>query len=163
MVLASLILPLITPEQSGYQRLVGEYRGPMVFYDLTEKANKSFEIDLKITADPEATTWTIKYRFAPPRYQLEFHTGATDPTATQWIEQSLKEKFSFKLTNWRDFAEKKSDWFEIERPMISERGAHNFRRRFTVKPNGDLWSEKWIQFKGQDWEFSHRMELKKIR
>ena len=162
MILGALILSTVTSEPAGYERLTGEYRGPMFFYDLTEKANKSFDIDLKIIGDPQSSTWTVKYHFARPRYQLEFHTGTADSTGTQWIEQSSKEKISFKLTNWKDFSENKSTWFEIERPMISERGAHNFRRRFTIKDNGDLWSEKWIQFKGKEWEFSHRMELKRI-
>ena len=163
MILASLILWVVTPEPTGYDRLAGEYRGPMYFYDLTEKANKSFEIDLKIIGDSEGSTWTVKYRYAPPQYQLEFHTGTAITGETQWLELGLKEKNSFKLSNWRDFSQNKSNWFEIERPMISDRGVHIFRRRFTIKENGDLWSEKWIQFKGKDWEFSHRMELQKIR
>ncbi len=163
MILASLIIAPLRTDVTGYQRLVGEYRGPMYFYDLTEKANKSFPIDLRILADSQGTSWTFKYRFAPPRYQLEFHSGTVSSMGSQWVEESLSDKFSFKLSNWNEFAENRTDWFEIERPMISERGAHNFRRRFTIKPNGDLWSEKWIQFKGKDWEFSHRMELKKFR
>jgi hypothetical protein len=163
MIFASLLLASTLISTNGYERLVGEYRGPMFFYDLTEKANKSFDIDLRVLGDVQGSAWTVKYRYAPPRYQLEFLTGTADSSGTQWIEQGLKEKLVFKLKNWREFCENASNWFEIERPMINQQGVHEFRRRFTVKPNGDLWSEKWIQFKGKDWEFSHRMELKKTR
>jgi hypothetical protein len=135
----------------------------MYFYDTSEKANKSFQIDLRINGDSDGTTWTIKYRFAPPRYQLEFYTGLVSSNELTWTERSLQEKIQFKLTNWKEFSEKSADWFEIERVMINSSGVQNFRRRFTIKPNGDLWSEKWIQPKDKEWEFSHRMELKKIR
>jgi hypothetical protein len=117
----------------GYQRLVGEYRGPMFFHDQGDGKEKQFTIDMRIVADSDGSTW-----------------------------KGLNEKLSFKLTGWNDFCQKKTDWFEIERTMINSFGVQQFRRRFTIKPNGDLWSEKWVKPKDKEWEFSHRMELKRM-
>jgi hypothetical protein len=146
-----------------YLRLAGEYRGPMFFHDLGDNKDKQFDIDTRIVADETGTTWTTKYRFAPPRYGLEFLLGSASADGKQWTEQTLDEKLVFKLTNWAEFASGKADWFEIEKPMIRSNGIFDFRRRYTIKPNGDLWSEKWIRQQGKEWEFSHRMELKRIR
>jgi hypothetical protein len=146
----------------GYQRLAGEYRGPMFFHDQGDGKEKQFTIDMRIVADSDGSTWTTKYRYAPPRYQLEFNIGYVSADGAEWNEKGLNEKLSFKLTGWNDFCQKKTDWFEIERTMINSFGVQQFRRRFTIKPNGDLWSEKWVKPKDKEWEFSHRMELKRM-
>ena len=161
MILQLLLASQFKNDAVGYQRLVGEFSGPMYFYDRMEKSKRSFQIDLKIFADEHGSTWTVKYRYMPPNYQLEFYTGTIDLSGNQWTERGLEMNIDFQASNWKEFTLGRANWFEIERTMPSKEGPYNFRRRFTIKANGDFWSEKWIRFPGKEWEFSHRMELKK--
>jgi hypothetical protein len=158
-----MILTLLIQAYSPYERLAGHYVGPMYFYDTFEKKDKQFEIDLNIDMDRDGKgmTWRVKYRYAPPRYQLEVQTAVPSLDGTVYTEQSPSEKAVFKLTNWKEFETGASTWYEIERKVLNDKGVYDFRRRFTLK-NGGIWSEKSIRFPGKDWEFSHRMELRKI-
>lgn len=157
-----ILLPLLL--DGPYDRLAGHYRGPMYFHDLSDNKDKSFEIDLKIAkdADESSVSWNWKYRFAPPRYSLEIYTAQAIQDGTLWESRKPDETLKFNLSNWKEFAAGTSDWFGINRFYLSLQGPSDYRQRFTLKQGG-LWSEKWIRLQGKEWEFSHRMELKRIK
>ena len=49
----------------------------------------------------------------------------------------------------------------MERTQLTSNFVGLFRRRWTLAPNGDLISEKWLKPNGKEWEVSHRMVLKR--
>jgi hypothetical protein len=161
MFVSALLLNLTIPV--GHTRLAGEYAGPMKFYDLFQKKDKEFEIFVRIlpSADGTSSTWTTKYRYNPPEYQLEFNIQSASEDGNKWTEQSLNEKQQYTLSGWDDFNAGKTNWFQIEAAKIADKEIVQFRRRWTLNSEM-LISEKWLKFKGKDWEFSHKMELKKI-
>lgn len=131
--------------------------GTMFYHDLFQ--NKDLEMPIQVRFDDGV--YDTKYRFAPPKYQWAVDAIEVDEGGTQWIERNLQEKFIFKLTNWKEFQSGNSNWFEIERPQLTENFVGLFRRRWTLAANGELISEKWLKPQGKDWEVSHRMVLKR--
>lgn len=141
----------------GFVRLQGTYVGTMFYHDQFQKKDLEMPIQVRFGDG----VYDTKYRFSPPKYQWAVDAIEVSEDGTQWIERNLSEKFVFQLKNWREFQAGTSNWFEIERPQITENFIGQFRRRWTLAPNGDLTSEKWLKPNGKDWEVSHRMVLKR--
>jgi hypothetical protein len=144
----------------GYARLAGSYSGPMDYFDTSDSKNKSFPIKMRIESFEDGISTATKYIYAAPQYQLSVATESATADGKQWIERGTQETLTFNLTNWAEFCDGTSNWFQIERAYISIKGPGFFRRKFSVH-SGELWSEKWVKSKEADpWEFSHKMTLK---
>jgi len=146
------------PLDAGFARLEGTYVGTMFFHDQFKKKDLEMPIQVRFGNG----IYDTKYRYEPPQYQWAVDSIEIGKDGTEWIERSLSEKFVFKLSNWNEFAAGRSDWFEIERTQITSQFLGQFRRRWTLKQNGELLSEKWLKANGSsEWEVSHRMVLKR--
>lgn len=146
------------PVDPGFTRLQGTYVGTMYFHDLFQ--NKDLEMPIQVRFGEGI--YDTKYRFSPPQYSWAVDAIEISEDGTNWIERSLTERFEFKLTNWKEFVEGTSNWFEIERPQLTSNFVGLFRRRWTLNPNGELVSEKWLKASGKaEWEVSHKMILKR--
>lgn len=146
------------PLDAGFARLEGTYVGTMFFHDQFKKKDLEMPIQVRFGNG----IYDTKYRYEPPQYQWAVDSIEIGKDGTEWIERSLSEKFVFKLSNWIEFAAGRSDWFEVERTQITSQFLGQFRRRWTLKPNGELLSEKWLKTNGSsEWEVSHRMVLKR--
>lgn len=163
MIVASAIL-LNQMTMIGHSRLAGEYAGPMKFYDLFQKKDSEFEIFIRIlpAGDGKSSTWTTKYRYSPPQYQLDISVCEALEDGKKWVEQSASEKQLYNLSGWEDFNSGKTNWFQVEMLTFFEKTPVQFRRKWSLT-NEMLISEKWLKFPGKEWEFSHKMQLKKIK
>lgn len=165
------ILPLngtmINDDAAGYARLAGTYSGQMSFHDKSNNKDRSFAIDLVITASPDGTasTWTWKYNYSPPNFSIETATHRAQTDGSEWQEKSGTDDFRFALRHWADFCRGKSSGFEIQRVVKKGMiGGENvdvdFLRRYRIV-DGNFVSEKWIRYPGKGWEFSHLMQLRR--
>jgi hypothetical protein len=145
------------PLDPGFARLQGTYVGTMFYYDQLQKKDLEMPIQVRFGEG----VYDTKYRFAPPEYSWAVDSIEISEDGTQWIERNLGEKFAFQLKNWSEFENGKSNWFEIERTQLTSNFVGLFRRRWSLAPNGDLISEKWLKPNGKEWEVSHRMVLKR--
>ncbi|MBL8049221.1 MAG: hypothetical protein JNJ45_11125 [Chthonomonas sp.] len=163
--MALALISLISIDHSaGFARLEGQFEGTMAFYDTFAKERRSFPISLRWTPFSDGATALFKYRFQPGQYQLSIGVISVSMDGTVWLDRNSSfEVERFDLSNWAEFCAGRSDWFQIETDRESEMGNSRMRFRYTFTKDGFV-SDKSLLWAGKSaWEFSHRMELKRVK
>lgn len=150
-------------DAAGFARLEGTYQGEMDYLNEPDGKRKRMPIDLTITQQPSGgTIWKWKFTYDAPKFSESVERCFVKEGC--WKEAQPGEVLNFELKNWEAFAQKKANWFEIQRVIAKAANGkekQGFRRRYTLKKD-ELISDKWLQTPGEKWRFSHRMVLRRV-